>query len=101
MPKAQQGFIEIFLRVRLTALHTLRSNSTAYCVLAYVPSLPGMTPSACSVFASPEADDAYPCPQPTLMSFAQVTPDFTNMALAHLEVTISNWKQLEAEGFTM
>lgn len=52
MPKAQQGFIEIFLR-------------------------------------------------PTLMSFGRVTPDFTSMALEHLELTVENWKRLEAEGFKM
>jgi hypothetical protein len=39
--------------------------------------------------------------QPTLTAFSSVVPDFTGMALEHLDNTIANWKRLEEEGFTM
>lgn len=43
----------------------------------------------------------FPVLQPTLLTFEKAAPDFVGMALQHLDLTISSWEKLDAEGVTL
>ena len=83
MPKAQQGFINVFLKVSVVP-----NRWPAFLIYSLIK-----LQSLKVLFGLPS--------QPTLTSFNRVVPEFGGMALEHLDKTMAEWAALEASGFKM